>query len=159
MLMLESDGRLRARAKAYDWRLQQVISAALQASPDMAPEIFGIITLTGSNGNMLQMWARPLSKGNAIVFATNPNVPPARLENALQRLYQLTPAEARLAAALAAGESVQCFAARTGVTEGTARHHLKHVLAKTETHRQADLMRLIFTGPAMYCCAQDAKGC
>ncbi len=36
--------------------------------------------------------------------------------------------------------------------EATARTHMKHILARTGARRQADLVRIIVTGPAMLCC-------
>ncbi len=56
-------------------------------------------------------------------------------------LFRLSPAEARLATALASGKSVTDFAHQRGITLGTARVQLKQVLAKTGTNRQAELIR------------------
>lgn len=58
-------------------------------------------------------------------------------------LFDLTPAEARLAAAIAAGHPPRDAALRLGVTEATARTTLKRILAKTGTRRQADLVGLL----------------
>lgn len=63
--------------------------------------------------------------------------------SALARLFRLTGAEAQLAAALAAGDTVSEYAARRGITTGTARIQLKQLFGKTGTGRQADLVRLI----------------
>jgi DNA-binding CsgD family transcriptional regulator len=63
-------------------------------------------------------------------------------------LFGLTAAEARLATAVAAGESVQDYAQRRRITEGTVRLQLKHVLAKTGAARQADLVRLVMASVA-----------
>ena len=56
-------------------------------------------------------------------------------------LFSLTPAEARLAGAIAAGETLADFAERRGISLGTARIQLKQVLAKTASGRQAELVR------------------
>ena len=56
-------------------------------------------------------------------------------------LFSLTPAEARLAGAIAAGETLTDFAERRGISVGTARIQLKQVLAKTASGRQAELVR------------------
>ncbi len=56
-------------------------------------------------------------------------------------------AEARLTAALAAGQSLKDYATGSGIALCTARWQLQQVLAKTDTHRQSDLVRLILTGP------------
>jgi len=64
-------------------------------------------------------------------------------------LFDLTPAEARLAAVIAGGHPPRDAASRLGVTEDTARTTLKRILAKTGTRRQADLVGLLksATGP------------
>lgn len=67
----------------------------------------------------------------------------------LQQLYGLTPTEAQLAAALAAGHSVLQFALARGSAEQTVRVHLKRVLDKTKTGRQADLVRVLLSGGAL----------
>ena len=72
-----------------------------------------------------------------------------RLNPALiAQLHGLTPTEAMLAAAIAGGRTLAEFAAERGCTEQTARSHLKRVLGKTGTKRQADLVRVLLTGAA-----------
>lgn len=68
----------------------------------------------------------------------------------IAQLHHLTPTEAELAAALAEGMSVVEFANKRGASEQTARTHLKHVLEKTGTHRQADLVRLVMSTAALH---------
>lgn len=67
----------------------------------------------------------------------------ARTETDLQNLFGLTPAEARLAAALYAGKSVHQTAAEFGVETSTLRSHLKNIFAKTGTGRQAELVAVL----------------
>jgi DNA-binding CsgD family transcriptional regulator len=57
--------------------------------------------------------------------------------------FGLTPAEAGLAEALAAGRSLHEYADAAHITCETARWRLKQVLAKTDTHCQAELVRLL----------------
>jgi len=66
-------------------------------------------------------------------------MPPERLV----RVYGLTQAEARLAAALAGGSSLGAYADNARITIGTARWYLKQVLAKTGAHRQSELVRQV----------------
>lgn len=68
---------------------------------------------------------------------------------ALERLFHLTPAEARLASLLANGVSVEDAATQLGVTRNTARTQLQAVFAKTRTNRQGDLIRLILSTTAV----------
>ena len=56
----------------------------------------------------------------------------------------LTRREATLAALLAQGRSVAEAADEIGITVGNARIHLKRIFSKTDTHRQAELVRLLF---------------
>lgn len=157
VITLGSNGRPRARVASEDKRLQQLINSALQTGLLLGTEAGGAQMMWGNNGSgMLHVMVTPLAPAlnglgaaAAAVFATAPNSLPCDLECNLRRLYELTPAEARLVAALIAGESVQEFAERTDISEATARTHLKHVLSKTGTRRQSDLIRVIMTGPAM----------
>ena len=84
----------------------------------------------------------------AIVFLSDPDGGAETREQALERLFGLTPAEARLAASLASGHSLQASAKAAGVTHHTARTHLKHIFVKTQTKRQAELVRLLVGSPA-----------
>ena len=62
------------------------------------------------------------------------------------RLHGLTPAEARVAVALAAGRSLAEIAQASGYTRDAARGHLKQIFQKTGTHRQAELVVLLRGG-------------
>jgi DNA-binding CsgD family transcriptional regulator len=63
----------------------------------------------------------------------------------LARAFGLTAAEARLAAALATGTSLTDYAETARITIGTARWYLKQALAKTNSHRQSELVRRVIT--------------
>jgi DNA-binding CsgD family transcriptional regulator len=64
-------------------------------------------------------------------------------EQALRLAFQLTPAEARLAVALMAGETLNTYCERNGITRDTAKTQLRQVFAKTGCSRQADLIRTL----------------
>lgn len=69
---------------------------------------------------------------------------PARSDGQIfSRAFGLTPAEARLAARLATGESLESIAEALGITKETARSRIKIVFQKTDCHRQADLVALL----------------
>lgn len=61
----------------------------------------------------------------------------------LEGLFDLTPAEARVARAVLAGGSVDAIARDARVTTGTVRGQLKAVFRKTGTKGQVDLVRLL----------------
>jgi len=63
-------------------------------------------------------------------------------------LYDLTPAEAELALAIANGVSPRKIADTREVTQETVRSQLKRVYSKTGTHRQTALVKMILLGPA-----------
>ncbi|WP_292508687.1 helix-turn-helix transcriptional regulator [Mesorhizobium sp.] len=63
--------------------------------------------------------------------------------NVLSGLFDLTPAEARLAVELASGHSVQEAAMEIGIAVKSARTYLERIFRKTETSRQSQLVALL----------------
>ena len=61
----------------------------------------------------------------------------------LRRHFGLTPAEARLALHLVAGETLRSAEAKLSITYETARTHLKSIFSKTGTRRQAELVMVV----------------
>src|SRR5690606_33744115 len=84
----------------------------------------------------------------AAMVVSDPDSVSEPAATALARLFELTPALARLAAALAAGRTLAEYAESASITQGTARWHLKELFARTGTSRQADLVRLLLSGVA-----------
>jgi len=65
----------------------------------------------------------------------------------LMEVFGLTPAEARLARAIASGETVRGFSEENGVGVATARTQMKAVLEKLRVARQADVVRQLVVLP------------
>jgi DNA-binding CsgD family transcriptional regulator/PAS domain-containing protein len=84
----------------------------------------------------------------AVMVVSDPEAAPEPAAETLSRLFGLTPAVARLAAALAAGRTLAEHAEAAGITQGTSRWHLKELFARTGTSRQAELVRLLLGGIA-----------
>lgn len=61
----------------------------------------------------------------------------------LRRIFGLTPAEAKLAALMVEGKSLEGAAEKLAVKRETARNQLKAIFAKTETNRQGQLVALL----------------
>jgi DNA-binding CsgD family transcriptional regulator len=61
----------------------------------------------------------------------------------LQKMFGLSPAEAKLAVLIAKGETLTCVAQACKVSMATARTQLASVFQKTRTHRQAELVALL----------------
>lgn len=86
------------------------------------------------------------SKPAAFVFITDPELAVAIPLERLRRLYGLTQAEAATAIAVLHGDNPRAIASRLGVSLATVKTHLRHVFAKTETRRQAELVSLLLIG-------------
>jgi DNA-binding CsgD family transcriptional regulator len=88
----------------------------------------------------------PRRRSRVVVFITDPENPRPDRGELLRQLYGLTPAETRLAAALANGSTMEQAAGALDISIHTARTHLKRLFEKTGTRRQSQLVRLISTG-------------
>jgi DNA-binding CsgD family transcriptional regulator len=82
------------------------------------------------------------------VFIGDPDRPVEIDPAHLCQIYGLSRAEARVVALLARGYRLDQVADALGVAYETVRKHLKQVFGKTGTARQAELVRLLVTGPA-----------
>jgi DNA-binding CsgD family transcriptional regulator len=90
------------------------------------------------------------SKGDILIAATLVNATAsAPASTMLTALFDLTPAEAKLAAGIAKGLSINAAAVESGITAKTARSYLERVFAKTGTHRQGELVALLKNVPTL----------
>lgn len=121
------------------------------------------------SGGMHQLGARTPNALNALVtplsgrFAAGQTgacaamfVAPAKARASLPlemlvQLHGLTAAEARLAAGLVEGASLEELAERFAITRNTARAQLKAVFRKTNTNRQGELIAVLLGGPLAAC--------
>ncbi|PPD14526.1 MAG: helix-turn-helix transcriptional regulator [Methylocystis sp.] len=69
-----------------------------------------------------------------------PTAPPVEL---VQSLFDLTPAEARVARNLVSGQSIDDMANASGVSHNTIRTHVRCVLQKTGCNRQSEVVALL----------------
>ena len=150
-------GHVVARSHAETQRLHRLVAAA--ASPAAAAPSAAVGAVRVSRAEVRPALlvtvstlprARHALSGHrpmAVLLVADPQARAAPPIAALSALYGLTAAEARLAAALAAGQGLKNYASGSGIALCTARWQLQQVLAKTDTHRQSDLVRLILAGP------------
>jgi DNA-binding CsgD family transcriptional regulator len=82
------------------------------------------------------------------LYLTDPRKPVETPDEILQRLFGLTPREAAVLRILVKGEDLQAVAAQLGISIGTARTHLKHIMETTGVSRQAELVHLVLSSPA-----------
>lgn len=98
-------------------------------------------------GNHIRFGLGILDEPMAVVFITDPDRPQEAPAELLQRLYGLTPTEARILEHLVDGKTLEGIANNLDVTVGTVRQHMKPVFQKTNTHRQAELIRKVLASP------------
>jgi DNA-binding CsgD family transcriptional regulator len=113
-----------------------VRSIAIPAVAERPPLILHLVPVRGS--------AHDVFGGAGSVVVVTP-VQPRAVPNAevLQGLFDLTPAEARVARAIAAATRIVDIAGDLRISQETVRTQLKAVLGKTGVGRQADLVALL----------------
>ncbi len=109
------------------------------------------------DGRPLQVFATPLAwpahlaearaRFHRAIFIGDPRNRTGDPVDILIDLYGLTVGEARLALLLLSDRSLEQAAQQLGIALSTARSHLKSLFAKTDTNRQASLVRLLLSGP------------
>lgn len=144
------NGQLAATDRDSDRRLQALIAAALAADRTAsysAPPI--AVARSGRRPLMVEAvpvrgrFADVLPETRALVLAVDLEAQPHTSEHRLQAVLGLTPAEAKVAAQLSLGNQVDLIADQFGVSRETVRNQIKAALAKTGTHRQAELVALV----------------
>ena len=143
-------GDLHARTAPATRKLRRTVDAALGRSD--APPTGGTVTLPreGGTGTAHLMVLPMASPGDwatsrppaAVALLRNPATSSLSRDR-LCELFRLTSAEADLARHLLDGRSLRDVAALSGRSLNTVRSHLAHLMDKTETSRQADLVRLL----------------
>jgi len=144
------NGSLCAETRADTLALRRAIEACAQAD-DLAPcEHF--LTIASSERAPLSVFILPLplalrtaAPGHSVatVFIVDPERVAGPSAAHLQVRFGLTPAEAAVALQMLAGDGILACSRRLGVSETTARTHLRHVFQKTRTSRQAELVRVL----------------
>ena len=141
---------LAGRVRFADRFLQAQLERAL-ATLDASAGVRSIAAPATGESAPFAVHLLPLRRGARDVFeadgvlmlvaeAANASAPTADL---LRLLFDLTPAEARMTRLLLEGRTPAEAAARLGITEATARTHLRRVFGKTGVHRQAELIHIL----------------
>jgi DNA-binding CsgD family transcriptional regulator len=145
------NGMLRARSASDTARLQVLIAGCAGRGSGGEP---GGLLLVARDPNRAPITVsvlpfcrkEPMFLGQqpvAIVFTSDPD---RTLEPTAARVklrYGLTPAETAFAAEIVKGDGIQACADRLGISRSTARTHLLHIFRKTDTRRQAELVRIL----------------
>jgi DNA-binding CsgD family transcriptional regulator len=147
--------RLALSDKAADRLLDQVLSAPslssaapivtsipIRATERQTASIFHMMPITGL--------ARDIFTGAKWIFVMarlgSRSLPSADI---LRGLFDLTPAEARVVRLICRGATTDSIAKETGTARDTVRKLLNASLAKTGTHRQAELVALLASASAI----------
>jgi DNA-binding CsgD family transcriptional regulator len=147
-------GRLVAQDRTSDIALQAVLDGTLESTagsgaadpalgralglvrPDRQPLIVRVIPIEGE--------ARTALEGAALlVVILDPEDRPEPTNDLLRQVFGVTRGEARLACRLLSGQTLNEIAERSGVASGTVRSQAKALFRKTQTNRQAGLVRLL----------------
>ena len=159
--LFDREGYLSAWLPADHARLEHLLAQALPKSGEEA--VGASLTLRRSAGKpQLVLHVSPVSPGQAnfaawriaavvliveqggqaaIHPASQAPIDPASVATALN----LTPTEGKVAALLAAGNTIRDIAMVTDRRETSVRWHLRHIFKKKAISRQADLVRLVLT--------------
>lgn len=150
-------GHIVASTRDETRALTRFVHGATRLSPADVTASGGALRLRRPSGRKpLSVLVAPLASATdplpsrpvAAVFVSDPEHADVAVPDILQAVYGLTAQEASLAALLARGESLATAAELLGITRNTAHTHLQHVFDRTDTHRQADLVRLVLRSPA-----------
>ncbi len=118
------------------------LSIFLPTSESEPPAILHLVPMAG-----LEEGSR--SEGGSLVVITSLSPRALPGSEMLQGLFDLTPAEARLAIGLAGGNKIGELARLFKVSHETIRSQIKQVFAKTRTRSQAELVGLLTRLPPL----------
>ncbi|SDE35870.1 helix-turn-helix transcriptional regulator [Rhodococcus tukisamuensis] len=164
-LQLRPHGSIAATLSRADRELRRLVCLALDTQEDRVPEggSFACPRPSGRRGYAVHVV--PLSPDTdglshstvtALVLIVDPEREPEPDTAVLRRLYSLTDTEAEVAMRVARGEGLKPVADELSVSMTTIRTHLQHVFDKTDTHRQAELVRVLLAiGPSFHDASQD----
>ena len=147
-------------------QLERMIGEAKRILDGEIAVVHDCLSIPLPNGELLQIQVTPLisertSCGSDIVpgslafFISRPGQQYLSAQK-LMRLYGLTRAEARLAAALAQGQSLEEISSVFGISIATVRTQLNAVFGKTGTRRQPELVALLLSSVLAYLTTDNA---
>jgi DNA-binding CsgD family transcriptional regulator len=156
--LMVSYGLLHARDGRKDQALHHAICTVGLRTRDRSAGAEAVLTLPRPEGRPLSLLICPMGaemlglepiQPVAMIFIADPDDQCRPAPETLAKLYSLTPAEARLTAALLDGEQLADYADRLGLSVHTVKTQLKHVFGKTGHGRQADLIRDVLSNPVL----------
>lgn len=149
-------GALRAEHPAENRELQRLIKQAMTGPSDgAAPAVAEAISISrkagrGKLGVVVRSvphaeWSEGNRRPSVALLIRDPERRSEASRESVRRLFDLTPAEASLALALADGLTLDEAAERLKIRKNTARAHLRAIFAKIGVTRQTTLVRLLLS--------------
>jgi DNA-binding CsgD family transcriptional regulator len=111
-------------------------SIAVPAAGEERPLVLHVLPAEGQTRDLF-------GSASALLLVTRVEAPGPLPGTLLQALFDLTPAEARVAKALLAGDATDEIAQSLGVRRETVRNQVKSILRKTGMQRRGDLARFV----------------
>jgi DNA-binding CsgD family transcriptional regulator len=119
-------------------------SAGASLSPPVALPRHGRRPILAYPAKLSAAAANPLADCQAIVVLLDLDKPHGHLpQTVLQTTFNLTAAEARLAAFMASGLSLEVATDQIGIAKETGRNQLKSIFAKARVRRQSELVAVL----------------
>jgi len=145
-------GRIEATCASTDAELRRSIRGALleQACGSRSGNSFLCERPSGKRPYVIHVlpFSPPredVSEPRALVVLIDPDRQPEPAASLLRRVYRLTNAEADIALRVLRGDGLKPISEELSLSMATIKTHLQHIFDKTDTHRQAELVRLLLT--------------
>jgi DNA-binding CsgD family transcriptional regulator len=155
ILVLDGQRRvLRANPAAERLGRLDLLVASLPAWPETPSSAPVLTRIARDSFTPLEVLAVPVRAAadpysfpdaRTLLFIVDPDADQGPDEATLAVAFELTPAEARMAARLAQGDTVEGAARALGIRITTARTHLARIFLKTGTTRQPELVRMLLS--------------
>lgn len=135
--------KMRVAAGQHDARGDGQFQSLHMVERDERESLYAFYTVLSPQGAMGTFGLRPV----VMLMFYHPASAPAIDAELLYAVFNLTPAEARIAIQLAEGKPLKQIAQAQGVQHETVRKHLQAIYQKTATNRQPELIRLLLHLP------------
>jgi DNA-binding CsgD family transcriptional regulator len=152
-LSVSKDKRVCAAKEDESALLHRMVKEMSQQDGDKDEDENHTVRITDENGNKLTLLlvsvGRQSSEHGVAIFIDSGGGFFNITEETLKSVYGLTQSEAGLLLRMVQGETLAEISEARSVTMHTVRAQLKSVFAKTDTNRQASLIKKVLTGPAV----------
>ncbi len=155
---LALDRQLHIKKDHHASRFRLLLDKAIDAHRSAATDVVQALSLNRQGERLpLNIVLRPLPQRSALtgqampavaVFLSDPEYKSDTPVAVLKQLYGLTPAESRLAMALADGLSLDAASDQLHISRNTARAHLRAIFSKTGVTQQTMLVSLLLKSVA-----------